>query len=275
MSGAPAAVMCFGAADDCVEDDGDQRQHGDEADQLGRLKVLGEQAREIADARGRDVKLGQQHAEQHAGHAKPQAGEERRHHVREDDVIEDLGAACAHRAGAAHQDRIDLLHAGGDRDHDREHAVADAECDLRRCADTEQQHEQRQDRDLRQAIKQKNDRHEALMREAAQADGEPNGDADQRGEHKSDGDFVKRERERLRHARRGEQCAKRREHRRWRADEVAIEQEACGELPDADQQRDHDDPRGAGMREQPALERRFGICGAGHAGICVDHRHRA
>ena len=46
-------------------------------------------------------------------------------------MTEQLPAARAHRAGAGEKDRLDLLHAGGHRDHDRKHAVADAERDLR------------------------------------------------------------------------------------------------------------------------------------------------
>src|SRR4051812_7061566 len=54
---APATEMDFGAADDLVEHDGHGGEHRDQAEQLGRVEILGEQGREIADAGGRDVEL--------------------------------------------------------------------------------------------------------------------------------------------------------------------------------------------------------------------------
>src|SRR5487761_1634202 len=61
----PAAEPDFGAANDFVEPDGHCGEHGDEAEQLGRIEVFGEHLGEIADAGRRHVKLGQQHPEQH------------------------------------------------------------------------------------------------------------------------------------------------------------------------------------------------------------------
>ncbi len=60
------------------------------------------------------------------------------------------------------QDRLDVLHAGDDRHDDRKDAVAHAEGDLGGGTDAEIEDEQRQDGDLRRAVEQQDDRHEAL-----------------------------------------------------------------------------------------------------------------
>ncbi len=153
--------------------------------------------------------------------------------VREDDMTQHLPAARAHGACAGEKNRIDLLHAGGHRDHDRKHAMADAKSDLGRGADAEDQHEDRQDRDLRQAIEQKNDRHEALMGEPA----EPDGKSDARSDHRRQARSRRQFRYSVSHSADGtpgvpNRLAERHQHFRRRADEVAIEKEARRDLPD-------------------------------------------
>ena len=68
--------------------------------------------------------------------------------------------------------------------------MADAESNLRRDADAEDQNEYRQDGDLRQTIEQKYDRHEALMGEPAEPDGKPHRGADNRRQDEADGNLI-------------------------------------------------------------------------------------
>ena len=66
----------LGEADEAVEAERDRRENADQRKQRCGIVVFPEQPREIADAAGRDVELGEDHAEHGQRHRQAQADEE-------------------------------------------------------------------------------------------------------------------------------------------------------------------------------------------------------
>ena len=256
MSVAPAREVDLGAADDFVENDRHRRQRRDQTEQALRLKALGEQRREIADARGRHVELGQHNAKQHARHAQPHAREEAWDHVRKDHIAEHLPAIGAHRLGAGQQDRLEILHAGHDGDDNRKNAVADAESNFGSRADAEEQNEQRQDRHLRGAVEQQNDRHEAAARKRLQPDTQADHQTDHHRHAECERQFPKRDLYCTRHALGGEQIGQRRQHGGRRRHEQRIDPPARRDLPQQKHRSNDAEPGNSGMAQHVTLEAR-------------------
>ncbi len=123
-------------------------------------------------------------------------------------------------------------------------------------ADAEGQNEQRQDRDLRQAIDQEHDRHQAPPRERLQPDGEPDDEAEDNRNEKRDGQFEEREPQRRRDAGRAQHAAELCEDtRRW-SDEQRIHEPARGYLPSDHNENDDAEPDNSGMPQKEAPPRR-------------------
>ena len=109
--------------------------------------------------------------------------------------------------------------------------MGDAEGDLRGWAYAQREDEQGQDDDLRNAIEQQNDRHEAAAGECVEADAEANGHADGYRDDEGEGDLVEGDAQRLRQALGGDDAADFPIDPTGRRQEHLVDEETRGHFP--------------------------------------------
>src|SRR5262249_47198135 len=141
--------------------------------------------------------------------------------------------------------------ASDDGHDDGKKTVAHAEGDLGRGADAEIEDEQRQDGDLRHAVEQEDDRHEALARERLQPDGKPDRKPDNDRKRESDGELPERDAQGRGYAAGGEQGRQPGEHAGGRAQKYRVHPPARGAPPEGEQEKDDGDARAPRPAERP------------------------